>query len=58
MEKSVREQVEGFQTAAEVWVGIEKQFSGKSNKMQVSTPSIKWISIFFLNTDESRQYLV
>lgn len=35
MEKSVREQVEGFQTAAEVWVSIEKQFSGKSNKMQV-----------------------
>jgi hypothetical protein len=36
MEKSVREQVEGFQTAAEVWSSIEKQFSGKSNKMQVS----------------------
>uniref|UniRef100_A0ACD5XDP6 Uncharacterized protein n=1 Tax=Avena sativa TaxID=4498 RepID=A0ACD5XDP6_AVESA len=36
MEKSAREQVEGFQTAAEVWVSIEKQFSGKSNKMQVS----------------------
>ncbi|KAM0831630.1 hypothetical protein ACQ4PT_065408 [Festuca glaucescens] len=36
MEKSVREQVEGFQTAAKVWSSIEKQFSGKSNKMQVS----------------------
>jgi hypothetical protein len=36
MENSVREQVEGFQTAAEVWVSIEKQFSGKTNKMQVS----------------------
>lgn len=36
MEKTVREQVESFQTAAEVWTSIEKQFSGKSNKMQVS----------------------
>ncbi|CAM0947828.1 unnamed protein product [Alopecurus aequalis] len=36
MEKSVREQVESFQSAAEVWTSIEKQFSGKSNKMQVS----------------------
>ncbi|KAM3244064.1 hypothetical protein ACQJBY_055772 [Aegilops geniculata] len=36
MEKTVREQVEGFQSAAEVWTSIEKQFSGKSNKMQVS----------------------
>jgi hypothetical protein len=36
MEKSVREQVENFKTAAEVWTSIEKQFSGKSNKMQVS----------------------
>jgi hypothetical protein len=36
MEKSVREQVENFKTAPEVWNGIEKQFSGKSNKMQVS----------------------
>jgi hypothetical protein len=36
MEKSVREQVEGFQSATEVWTSIEKQFSGKSNKMQVS----------------------
>ena len=36
MEKTVREQVEGFTTAAEVWADIEKQFSGKSNKMQVS----------------------
>jgi hypothetical protein len=36
MEKSVREQVENFKTAAEVWMSIEKQFSGKSNKMQVS----------------------
>ncbi|CAM0907968.1 unnamed protein product [Alopecurus aequalis] len=35
MERSVREQVENFQTAAEVWTNIEKQFSGKSNKMQV-----------------------
>ena len=35
MERSVREQVEIFQTAAEVWINIEKQFSGKSNKMQV-----------------------
>jgi hypothetical protein len=32
----VREQVEGFQTAAEVWTSIEKQFSRKSNKMQVT----------------------
>lgn len=36
MEKTVREQVEGLQSAAEVWASIEKQFSGKSNKMQVS----------------------
>uniref|UniRef100_A0ACD5V9U0 Uncharacterized protein n=1 Tax=Avena sativa TaxID=4498 RepID=A0ACD5V9U0_AVESA len=36
MKKSVREQVEGFQTAAEVWVSIEKQFPRESNKMQVS----------------------
>jgi hypothetical protein len=36
MEKTVREQVEGLQSAAEVWTSIEKQFSGKSNKMQVS----------------------
>lgn len=36
MEKTVREQVENFQTAAKVWKNIEKQFSGKSNKMQVS----------------------
>lgn len=36
MEKSVREQVEGFQSAAEIWTSIEKQFSGNSNKMQVS----------------------
>lgn len=36
MEKTVREQVEGFTTAAEVWVDIEKLLSGKSNKMQVS----------------------
>ncbi|XP_044319290.1 uncharacterized protein [Triticum aestivum] len=36
MEKTVREQVEGFQSTAEVWTSIEKQFSGKSNKMQVS----------------------
>ena len=36
MDKSVREQVENFKTAAEVWASIEKQFSGKSNKMQVS----------------------
>ncbi|CAM0909126.1 unnamed protein product [Alopecurus aequalis] len=36
MEKAVREQVENLQTAAEVWKDIEKQFSGKSNKMQVS----------------------
>lgn len=36
MEKVVREQVENLQTAAEVWKYIEKQFSGKSNKMQVS----------------------
>lgn len=36
MDKAVREQVEGFQTAAEVWTSIEKQFSGKSNKMQVT----------------------
>ena len=36
MEKTIREQVEGFQSAAEVWTSIEKQFSGKSNKMQVS----------------------
>lgn len=36
MDNAVREQVEGFQTAAEVWTSIEKQFSGKSNKMQVT----------------------
>jgi hypothetical protein len=36
MEKAVREQVENFQSAAQVWKDIEKQFSGKSNKMQVS----------------------
>jgi hypothetical protein len=36
MERAVREQVENFQNAAEVWKDIEKQFSGKSNKMQVS----------------------
>ncbi|CAM0909195.1 unnamed protein product [Alopecurus aequalis] len=36
MEKTVREQVEGFQSAAEVWTSIEQQFSGKSNKMQVT----------------------
>lgn len=36
MEKTVREQVEGLHSAAEVWTSIEKQFSGKSNKMQVS----------------------
>lgn len=36
MDKAVREQVEGFHTAAEVWTSIEKQFSGKSNKMQVT----------------------
>lgn len=35
MENTVREQVEGFQTAAEVWSSIEKRFAGKSNKMQV-----------------------
>ncbi|CAM0954931.1 unnamed protein product [Alopecurus aequalis] len=35
MEKTVREQVENLQTAAEIWKDIEKQFSGKSNKMQV-----------------------
>ena len=29
MEKTVREQVESFQTAAEVWTSIEKQISGK-----------------------------
>jgi hypothetical protein len=33
MEKNVREQVENLQTAAEIWMDIEKQFSGKSNKM-------------------------
>ena len=38
MEKTVREQVEGLQSAAEVWTSIEKQFSGRSNKMQVSAP--------------------
>ena len=36
IEKAVREQVENLQNAAEVWKDIEKQFSGKSNKMQVS----------------------
>uniref|UniRef100_A0ACD5WSP5 Uncharacterized protein n=1 Tax=Avena sativa TaxID=4498 RepID=A0ACD5WSP5_AVESA len=36
MEKSVREQVENFKTTAEIWKCIEKQFFGKSNKMQVS----------------------
>jgi hypothetical protein len=35
MEKTVQEQVENIQTAAEIWKDIEKQFSGKSNKMQV-----------------------
>jgi hypothetical protein len=35
MEKIVREQVENLQTAAEIWEDIEKQFSGKSNKMQL-----------------------
>jgi hypothetical protein len=35
MEKTVREQVENLQTAAEIWKDIEKQFPGKSNKMQV-----------------------
>jgi hypothetical protein len=35
MDASVREQVENLQTAAEIWNEIEKQFSGKSNKMQV-----------------------
>ncbi|XP_047074063.1 uncharacterized protein LOC124683626 [Lolium rigidum] len=36
MNKIVREQVENLTSAAEVWKDIEKQFSGKSNKMQVS----------------------
>jgi uncharacterized protein YgbK (DUF1537 family) len=36
MDKIVREQVENLTSAAEVWKDIEKQFSGKSNKMQVS----------------------
>lgn len=35
MDASVREQVENLETAAQVWKEIEKQFSGKSNKMQV-----------------------
>uniref|UniRef100_A0ACD5WND7 Uncharacterized protein n=1 Tax=Avena sativa TaxID=4498 RepID=A0ACD5WND7_AVESA len=36
MDKTVREQVENLQSAAKVWKYIEKQFSGMSNKMQVS----------------------
>uniref|UniRef100_A0ACD5VJB3 Uncharacterized protein n=1 Tax=Avena sativa TaxID=4498 RepID=A0ACD5VJB3_AVESA len=35
MDASVREQVENLQTAAQIWKEIEKQFSGRSNKMQV-----------------------
>lgn len=36
MESSVREQVENLQTPAEVWKEIGNQFSGKTNKMQVT----------------------
>ncbi|CAO2181652.1 unnamed protein product [Urochloa humidicola] len=36
MESSVREQVENLQTPTEVWKEIGNQFSGKTNKMQVT----------------------
>uniref|UniRef100_A0A0A9EQ42 Retrotransposon gag domain-containing protein n=1 Tax=Arundo donax TaxID=35708 RepID=A0A0A9EQ42_ARUDO len=36
MEPSVCEQVENLQTPAEVWKEIGEQFSGKTNKMQVT----------------------
>ena len=36
MEPSIREQVETMTTVSEVWRALEKQFSGKSNKMQAT----------------------
>jgi hypothetical protein len=36
MEPIVRQQVEIMTTVLEVWSALEKQFSGKSNKMQAT----------------------
>ena len=36
MEPPIREQVETMTTVFEVWKALEKQFSGKSNKMQAT----------------------
>uniref|UniRef100_A0A453D035 Uncharacterized protein n=1 Tax=Aegilops tauschii subsp. strangulata TaxID=200361 RepID=A0A453D035_AEGTS len=36
MEPPIREQVETITTVFEVWKALEKQFSGKSNKMQAT----------------------
>uniref|UniRef100_A0A0D9VA30 Retrotransposon gag domain-containing protein n=1 Tax=Leersia perrieri TaxID=77586 RepID=A0A0D9VA30_9ORYZ len=36
MEISVREQIETMNTVSEVWYTLEKQFAGKSNKMQAT----------------------
>jgi hypothetical protein len=36
MEPSVREQVETMTSVAEVWLSLETQFAGKSNKMQAN----------------------